>query len=347
MKHGKSRIKAAGIICSAIGGLCLAAAVWAWPMLQGYAPEASSDIHSTVRIPAGATESQISDSLTASLGSGYSRAVVRAWKLMRGNAATAHGLYEIKAGTPAWKFARRLSTGRQTPVRLTFNNIRTLEDLASRVGARMEFGRDDFLSACDSVLPEFGFSRREQYPAAFLPDTYEFFWTADAGSVVKKLASIRGDFWNEHRREQARQLGLRPVDVATVASIAEEETASTEERPVVARLYLNRLHKGMKLQADPTVKFATGDFSLRRITGKHLGINSPYNTYRVEGLPPGPIRIPERSTLDAVLNAPEHPYLYMCARPDFSGRHNFAVDYATHEKNAAAYRRELNARGIR
>jgi UPF0755 protein len=131
-----------------------------------------------------------------------------------------------------------------------------------------------------------------------------------------------------------------------VASIVEEETAKSDERPKVARLYLNRLAKGMKLQADPTVKFAVGDFSLQRITGKHIATDSPYNTYRVNGLPPGPIRIVDRRTVDDVLNAPQHGYIYMCAKEDFSGYHNFATDFATHQANARRYQAELNKRNI-
>ena len=141
-------------------------------------------------------------------------------------------------------------------------------------------------------------------------------------------------------------MGLTPVDVATIASIVEEETAKSDERPKVARLYINRVDRNMPLQADPTVKFAVGDFSLRRITNKHLQGESPHHTYLHAGLPPGPIRIAAKSTLEAVLNAPMHNYLYMCAKEDFSGYHNFAVDYNTHLNNARRYQAELNRRKI-
>ena len=247
----------------------------------------------------------------------------------------------------ALRVAQNLRKKRQTPVRFTFNNIRTLSQLAERAGMVMEFTPDEFLEACDSVLPKRGYRSGDEYTAAFLPDSYEFYWTASPYKVVSALADTRDRFWNEQRRSAARRLGLRPVEVAVVASIVEEETADDKERGTVARLYLNRLQKGMKLQADPTVKFAVGDFSLRRITARHLAVESPYNTYRVNGLPPGPIRIVDATTLDGVLDAPKNPYIYMCAREDFSGYHNFASDYSPHMANARRYQAELNKRNIR
>lgn len=336
----KKRLVVLGIFAA---GFMLGFFVWAGPMLDRYSGTSAAE----VLIPDGVSMAEMEDSLTSALGEDYADGVLRAWRLLDGTSSSANGRYVVAPGTPAYRLARRLQKGRQTPLRLTFNNIRTLEQLADKVGTRMEFGAGDFLSACDSVLPALGFRGRATYPAAFIPDTYEFYWTMGANEFVERLVGVRNRFWNDVRREKARSLGLNPVEVATLASIVEEETASPDERPVVARLYLNRLAKGMRLQADPTVKFATGDFSLRRITGAHLKTASPYNTYIIRGLPPGPIRIPESATLDAVLDAPVHLYLYMCAKADFSGRHNFATDFASHERNAAAYRRALDARGIK
>ncbi|MDE6277600.1 MAG: endolytic transglycosylase MltG [Muribaculaceae bacterium] len=342
MKHNSRKPLLVALLI--VAGILLAAFVRFRPMLRTYAGPDTA----VLLIPDCATESQIADSLASATGDpAFAAGVLRAWKFFHGTPESANGRYAISPGMPAYMLAHLMHTGRQTPVRLTFNNIRTLRQLAERVGARMEFTADDFLAACDSVLPALGFQSREQYPAAFIPDTYEFYWNAGSEQVVERLASVRSNYWNEERRQHARALGLNPVGVATIASIVEEETVAADERPQVARLYLNRLAKGMKLQADPTVKFAVGDFSLRRITGTHLRVASPFNTYLHEGLPPGPIRIPERSTLEAVLNAPAHDYIYMCARPDFSGRHNFAKDFSTHELNAAAYRKALDARGIK
>lgn len=298
-----------------------------------------------IYIPAGTTESALKDSLQHRLGE-FGDNVFMVWQLQKADASRAHGSYVVDHGERAIDLSRRLRSGRQTPIKVTFNNVRTLDQLAERVASKMEWGSDDFMAACDSVLPPKGF-RKPQFPAAFLPDTYEFFWTTPAVDVVKRLSDVRDKFWNEERRAKAASLGLNPVGVATLASIVEEETAKRDERPKVARLYLNRLKKGMLLQADPTVKFAVGDFGLRRIYNYHLAVESPYNTYKNKGLPPGPIRVPERSTLEAVLEAPSHNYIYMCAKEDFSGYHNFATDIAEHNRNAARYHKALSQRNIR
>ncbi len=295
-------------------------------------------------VPRSATNETVRDSLVAHLGESGER-VYMMWDAVDGKLSVAHGAYLIKSGEKESGIARRLKNGQQTPVKLTINNVRTMEQLAERIAARFEWSGEEFLATCDSVLPAAGF-KKEGYPAAFFPDTYEFYWTNEPKRVVERLLDYRNKFWNDDRRAKAKALNLTPIGAATVASIVEEETVRSDERPIVARLYLNRLHKGMLLQADPTVKYAVGDFSLRRITHRHLEIESPYNTYKHAGLPPGPIRVVDKSTVDAVLNAPKHNYLYMCAKEDFSGRHNFAVDLATHQRNAARYQAELNRRKI-
>ena len=155
------------------------------------------------------------------------------------------------------------------------------------------------------------------------------------------------NYWNQKRISKAQAIGLTPLQVSTLASIVDEETANNAEKPVVAGLYINRLKKGMLLQADPTVKFALQDFTLKRILLKHLSIDSPYNTYKYAGLPPGPIRIPSVQGLESVLNYARHNYLYMCAKEDFSGTHNFAVTHSQHIVNAKLYQRELNRRKIK
>lgn len=300
-----------------------------------------------VTVPREATEAQVRDSLDVHLGRSMGKRVYLLWKLMGGSPVKARGSYLVTRGEMALRIAHNLSRGRQTPVNVTFNNIRTMPQLADRMAGLLDFSSEEFLDACKQVLPDLGFSDEAQYPAAFLPDSYEVYWTTSPEALVEKLAAHRSRFWTDERRARARALGLTPVQVATVASIAEEETAKRDERPMVARLYINRLDRGMKLQADPTVKYAIGDFTIRRITLPMLSTSSPYNTYVTKGLPPGPIRIADAATIDGVLNAPKHDYLYMCAREDFSGYHNFAVDYASHRANAARYRAELDRRGIK
>ncbi len=310
-----------------------------------YVDQASED-GDWVYILRDSSRQSVRDSLKSSLGSSMGTRVYILWSMMGGEPSRSNGAYKVTDGTTALSIARRISTGRQTPVNVTFNGTRTMSQLSERIASQLECSPQEFLDACDDVLPDSGFSRAA-YPAAFIPDSYEFYWSASPRNVVKRLLDYRNRFWTPERVAKAKSLGLTKVQAATVASIIEEETAKADERGKVARLYLNRIHKGMKLQADPTVKFAVGDFSLRRITGQHLKVNSPYNTYQIQGLPPGPIRVATSAAIDDVLNAPRHDYLYMCAKEDFSGYHNFAVDYSTHLANARRYQAELNRRNIR
>lgn len=287
------------------------------------------------------SDEDVERQMVKSLGEDYGSTLYRLWTWRVDSPARSVGLYLINTGDKAWSVVNRLRIGVQTPRMLTFNNIRLMDDLATRVSNVMLFSPEDFKAACDSVLPSLGYTP-EEYPAAFIPDSYQVFVTQTAPEIVKRLVSERDKFWNAERLAKADTLGLTPVQVATLASIVEEESAKTDEHPVIARLYLNRLERGMKLQADPTVKFAVGDFTIRRVLNTHLQAPSAYNTYLNEGLPPGPIRIPAAKTIDAVLNAPHHDYIYMCAKEDFSGYHNFTTSYADHLSNARRYQSALN-----
>lgn len=332
-----------GLLIAAIALFVAAMSVVAFVFIPYSGSEGKSE---WIYIPKGISQAAVKDSMKSNLGSSMGTRVYIIWKLMGGNSEVSQGAYKVSAGQSALNISRRVARGRQTPVDVRFNGTRTMEQLSKRIAAQLQCTPQEFLEACDEVLPDSGFTRAG-YPAAFIPDSYEFYWSASPRNIVRRLLDYRNRFWTKERRAKAASLGLTPVEVATVASIVEEETAKADEKPKVARLYLNRLNKGIKLQADPTVKFASGDFTLRRITGKHLAIESPYNTYKVNGLPPGPIRVPASATLDAVLNAPHHNYIYMCAKEDFSGYHNFASDYPTHMANARRYQAELNRRGIR
>lgn len=299
-----------------------------------------------VYIPASTNRDALADTLRSRLGDGMADRIMTAYKVAEKDYSDPHGAYLIQPGETPKEIARRLIRRRQTPVKVTFNNLRTTDQLAQRIAEQMDFTPEEFQDAMTEVLPAAGF-KRDEFIAAFFPDTYEFYWTTPAAETVTSLLKYRNDFWNDSRRAQASALGLTPVKVHTICSIAEEETNARDERPTVGRLYLNRLRKGMKLQADPTVKFAVGDFSLRRILNKHLQVKSSYNTYIVAGLPPGPIRMVERRTIEDFLAAPDNDYLYMCAKEDFSGHHNFARDYQTHLANARRYQQELNKRNIK
>lgn len=340
---GTRRRKVLLYTAAAITALIVLVGAWAWVTVAR-----TYDGAQPVRIYIlrGADSEAVSKILTDSLGN-YGATVARIWRWRDGNPEVAAGSYVITKGDRAWSVVNRLRFGAQTPIRLTFNNIRTLGDLASRISAKMIWDSLAFINGCAEVLPVMGYDTPEQYIAAFVPDTYEAFWTDSPAKLIKRLTTVRDAFWNSERRRQAKALDLTPTQVTTLASIVEEETAKGDERPKVARLYLNRLAIDMPLQADPTVKFAMGDPTLRRITGPMLRTPSPYNTYLKKGLPPGPIRMPGRATIDAVLYAPEHNYIYMCAREDFSGYHNFTADYAIHKANGARYRAALDARGIK
>lgn len=257
------------------------------------------------------------------------------------------GRYAISDGMTMPDAIRLLRSGKQTPVNLTFNNMRTGENLAGRIAQQLMMDSVTLLNALnDSAIAEkYGFSGYT-FIAMFIPNTYEVYWDTSIENLLDRMKSEYEAFWNEARRNKAEKIGLTPVEVSTLAAIVEEEATYADEYPIVAGLYLNRLNTGMRLEADPTVKFAVGDFSLRRILYKHLEVESPYNTYKNSGLPPGPIRIPSIRAIDATLSPQQHNYLFMCAKDDLSGRHNFAATHAEHARNAARYQRALNARGI-
>lgn len=258
------------------------------------------------------------------------------------------GRYAVSPGMSNLQLLNDLRRGHQVATRLTFNNIRFKEDLAERLDEQLMLDKDELLSLlndsayCDSL----GFTT-ETITSLFIPNTYEVYWNIPADKLMQRMKREYIAFWTDARLEKAKAIGLTPAEVATLASIVEEETAVSDEYPIVAGLYLNRLHRGIPLQADPTVKFAVGDFTLQRILFEHLEVDSPYNTYKHAGLPPGPLRIPTIKGMDSVLNYMKHNYLYMCAKEDFSGRHNFAATLAEHNRNANRYRAELNRRKIR
>ena len=258
------------------------------------------------------------------------------------------GRYEIGCSDGVYSVFKKLKNGLQQPVMVTVPSARTLDQIAAKVSGYLMIDSteiSELLTAPDTPA-EYGFNA-QTLPCMFIPNTYDFYWNVSATKFLNRMKKEYDAFWSGERKQKADAMKLTPVEVSTLASIVDEETANNAEKPIIAGLYYNRLQRGMKLQADPTVKFAMNDPSIRRILNRMLTTDSPYNTYMHEGLPPGPIRVPSVQGIDAVLNYQHHDYLYMCAKEDFSGTHNFACTSAEHAANARRYAAALNARGIK
>lgn len=258
------------------------------------------------------------------------------------------GAYRLDSETRTIDAFRKLKSGSQTPVRLIVPSTRTVDKLIGRVSRQIMADSTDIMKLLNdsSYIANMGFNKNT-LPALFIPNTYEVYWNMTAEGFIKRIKKEYDSFWNEERTAKANSLGLSKIEICTLASIVEEETANNGEKPLVAGLYINRLKRGIPLQADPTVKFSLQDFGLKRILFKHLEVESPYNTYKINGLPPGPIRIPSAIGLNSVLNYARHNYIYMCAKEDFSGTHNFASSLREHQINAYRYQQALNKRNIR
>ena len=258
------------------------------------------------------------------------------------------GRYAIIPGESTWKFMYKMKTGQQQALMLTIPESRTVRKLAGVLGRKLMIDSVQIAEA----LTDNEYCKKWAYdtctiPALFVPNTYEVYWNVSLDKFIERMVKEHDAFWTAERRKKAEAAELTPDEVCTLASIVDEETANTAEKPMVAGMYINRLRLGMPLQADPTVKFALQKFELRRIYHDMLFFDSPYNTYRNTGLPPGPIKIASVKGIDAVLDYVHHDYVYMCAKEDFSGTHNFAINYAEHLRNAARYAKALNERGIK
>lgn len=298
-------------------------------------------------IPEGASYPQAMDSIKAHVP--VKHPVTFDWIARRKNypANVKPGRYVIDHKMSYVEIINMFRSGNQTPVNVTFSNIRTIYELADIVGGQISA---DSTSIIDFLLNPDNYSKDgfkpENIISVFIPDTYQFFWTTGPEALYSRMLREYKRFWNEERRTKAMVLNMEAVDVSTLASIVEEEAAKSDEKPIIAGVYINRLKRGIPLQADPTIKFAINDFSVTRVLKRHLQIDSPYNTYKYRGLPPGPIRCPDKQSIDAVLNAEEHDYLYFVAKADFSGYHHFSRTLSEHNRYASVYRRELNKRRI-
>lgn len=257
------------------------------------------------------------------------------------------GRYKLNKGMNNRSIINMLKSGNQDPVKLKFQNLRKKENFAGYLSRNLEPDSLTFMNLLDSaaLIEKYGFNKDNSY-VMFIPNTYEMYWNVTAAEFFERMHKEYEKFWTEERKQKAAALNLSPIQVSILASIVDAEALYDKEMPVIAGLYLNRLNKGILLQADPTVIFANDDFTVKRVTNSLLQVQSRYNTYKYAGLPPGPIMMPSINAIDAVLNREKNNYIYMCAKEDFSGYHNFAVTVQEHELNAKKYRDALNKRNI-
>ncbi|MEZ4756814.1 MAG: endolytic transglycosylase MltG [Flavobacteriales bacterium] len=343
MKRGNWRV-AVWLLVSMVG-LGLLAGRKYWQRI--YAPITAVDGPRYLLVPTGADMQQVMDSI-AFHGMVRDTTAFR-WTAERKKypARIKPGRYRVDPGMSASALVDRLRSGEQEPVRITFNNVKRMTDLAAKVSARLECSEAELLAALEdpAVAERYGF-HKETFISMFIPDTYEFWWNTSVDAFLERMRKEHDRYWTGTRKAQAEKLGLSPVEVSVLASIVQAETGKREDAPKIAGVYLNRLRIGMPLQADPTLKFALGADSIARVLDRDKLVDSPYNTYRHAGLPPGPINMPERNFLEAVLEPAIHDHLYFCARADLSGYSEFARTYEQHLVNARKYQRAMNERGI-
>ena len=333
------------IIYILVGVICGAASIFVPRFLNEYKKSVQEKI--TVYIPLQATYSQMLDSVATAVGD--MKSFEKVAKSASLESSFKPGRYVFTPDKSNKDLVRMLRMGWETPMMLTLSgNIRGMEKLSGILGRKLAADSASFMEyfSRPQVWEENGFTK-ETFMSLILPNTYEVYWTITPEKFIGRMKSEYGRFWNDERKAQAEKIGLTPVEVAILASIVCEETNYAPEMPKVAGVYMNRLKRGMKLDADPTVKFALNDPSIKRILFKHLEVDSPYNTYKYAGLPPGPITIPSIKGLEAVLNYAHHNYLYFCANSNMDGTHKFARTLSEHNRNAREYQVALNRLKIR
>jgi UPF0755 protein len=263
-------------------------------------------------------------------------------KLMDYDKYVKPGRYILRANMTNIEAVRLLRAGKQEPVKITFNNVRLVHELSEKITKNLNMKPEEF----EAALIQFTMSNKAGFNkdnilSMFIPNTYEVYYNVTPEDLVERMHQEFDKFWSEERKAKAKTIGLTPIEVSILASIVQAESIKPTEAPLIAGLYLNRLKKDIPLQADPTLVFAAGDFTLKRVLNEHKEIDSPYNTYKYTGLPPGPVNMPEINSLEAVLNYTKSDYIYMCAKEDFSGYHNFTSSYQQHLNNAIKYQRAL------
>ncbi|RLD23772.1 MAG: endolytic transglycosylase MltG [Bacteroidetes bacterium] len=264
-------------------------------------------------------------------------------KLMNYTEAVKPGLYTIQANMTNLDVVRLLRAGNQVPSKLTFSHARLVEDLYEPVTRYIEIDSSAFKTALEEyILNNTDGFKKETIISMFIPNTYQVYYTISSADLVLKINREYHNFWNKDNQKRATDIGLTQQEVSTLASIVQAEVSKGDESKIIAGLYMNRLKQGIPLQADPTLVFASGDFTLKRVLNEHKEVDSPYNTYKYKGLPPGPINMPTIHSLNAVLSYARHEYIFMCAKEDFSGYHNFTASLREHNENARKYQRQLS-----
>lgn len=258
------------------------------------------------------------------------------------------GKYRLKGGMSNRRLINMLKAGNQEPVQLKLKNHRLKQQMAAYISTQLEADSASIMNLLDSedFVSKYGLTTENAY-SAFIPNSYEIYWNTSAEEFFKRMYQEYQKFWTEERKAKAKEIGLSETQVSALAAIVDAEALNDSEMPTIAGLYMNRYKNGIKLQADPTVIYANQDFTIRRVLNRHLIKDSPYNTYVYRGLPPGPIMMPSIKAIDAVLNYEKHKFIYMCAKEDFSGYHNFAVTQAEHQANARRFQKALNERNIK
>jgi UPF0755 protein len=298
-------------------------------------------------IPTGATYSQVLDTLESNLTIKNPKILEWVADKKKYPQLIKPGRYVIENDQSYISLIDLLRSGKQKPVKITFNNVRSLNQIAGKIGKQIEADSTQIINffSDESNFRNDGF-KKETIIALFIPDTYELYWNSDAKTLYARMLKEYKLFWNSERLEKAKEKKLNPIEVAILASIIDDEVVKQDEKPRIAGVYLNRLRLGIPLQACPTIKFALNDFTITRVLTKYLLVDSPYNTYKHNGFPPGPIGCPSIQGIDAVLNAAKHDYIFFAAKADFSGYHNFSRTLTEHNRYAALYQRELDRRKI-
>jgi len=300
-----------------------------------------------IYIPTGSTYSNVRDTLYSNFNIENPKLFEWVVKKKRYPLLIKPGRYVIDSNLNYTGLINLLRSGRQKPVKVTFNNVRSINQIAGKIGKYLEADSVQIMTffSDESNYKSDGFNS-ETIIALFIPDTYELYWNTDPKELYERMLNEYRKFWNADRIEKAKEKNLDPVEVSILASIIDDEVVKVDEKPRIAGVYINRLERGIPLQACPTIKFALNDFTITRVLKKHLTIDSPYNTYKHKGFPPGPIGCPSKAGIDAVLNAEKHDYLFFAAKADFSGYHNFSRTLSEHNRYAAQYQNELNKRKI-